>query len=86
MRYVVARVATTCGHSTFRAWFGDSTHPGAGDEVVQELQEQGYELEWYSKNLLAIDASDDDRAQQLADMLMARERLGHLVYETGRTA
>jgi hypothetical protein len=41
-------------------------------------------LEWSSRNLLAVDASDTALAQQVANALRAREQSGHLIYETGR--
>jgi hypothetical protein len=43
-------------------------------------------FEWYSENLLAIDASDPERAQELANVLVERQCQARLIYETGRTA
>lgn len=85
-QYVFARVARPSGGYTFRAWFGDSEHPRAREELVEALQAGGWLFEWYSENLLAIDAADPERAQELADVLVERQRRGHLIYETGRTA
>lgn len=84
--YVVERVLKRSGGCTFRAWFGDSNDPGARDEVIEWLRELGSEFEWHSENLLAVDAADDLRAQEIADFLHERERLGRLTYETGRTS
>lgn len=85
-QYVVRRVVEPSGHYTFRVWFGDSQHPAARDEVVEELTLLAQALEWSSKNLLAVDAADEEQAQRVADFLAERERLGHLKVETGRTA
>ena len=84
--YVIERVLKPSGGYTFRAWFGDSSEAGARDEVIEALRELGSEFEWYSENLLAIDAADDARAQAVADFLQEREQLGHLAFETGRTS
>jgi hypothetical protein len=85
-QYVIERVVKRSGGYTFRAWFGDSGDGDARDEVVEALRGLGSEFEWYSENLLAINASDDQRAQEIADFLLERERLGELTYETGRTS
>lgn len=83
--HILARVVRPSGGYTFRAWFGDSSHARARDEVIDALCDLGSEFEWHSGDLLAIDAADDLRAQDVADFLREREQLGHLVYETGRT-
>lgn len=83
--YILARVVRPSGGYTFRAWFGDSSHATARDEMIETLRDMGSEFEWHSENLLAIDARDDKRAQEVADLLHEREALGHLTYETGRT-
>lgn len=86
VEYLIKRVLKSSGRYTFRVWFGDSDHAGARDEVIEHVREIGCDLEWYSENLLAVDAADDGLAQRVADFLQERERLGHLVFETGRTA
>jgi hypothetical protein len=83
--YVIERVVKASGRYTFRAWFGDSTDPGVRDDVIEAMRGLGSEFEWYSDNLLAIDAADDECAQQVADFLHGREQLGRLTYETGRS-
>lgn len=85
-QYVVRRVIEPSGHYTFRVWFGDAQLPDARDEVVVELTLLAGALEWSSENLLALDAADCETAQGLADFLAERELLGHLKFETGRTA
>ena len=84
--YILARVARRSGRYTFRAWFGDSSHATARDDVIDALREMGSEFEWHSEDLLAIDAADDERAQEVAYFLQEQEQLGHLTYETGRTS
>lgn len=84
-RYILARVLRPSGRFVFRAWFGSSTVAGAREELIGELTKAGRIFEWYSDNLLAIDAPDDAAAQALADLLAAREETGALVYETGRS-
>lgn len=85
-QYVLARVAKPSGGYTFRVWFGDSEHPGAREELVEALHAGGWLFEWYSENLLTIDAGDAERAQELADLLVERQRQGHFIYETGRAS
>ena len=72
------------GRYTFRAWFGDSSGASGREEVIGVLRDTHSEFEWYSKNLLAIDALNDEAAQQTADLLHERQLLGQLTYETGR--
>lgn len=84
-QYLLTRVVKPSGGYTFRVWFGDSNLPTARNEVVKAARDRSCEFEWFSENLLALDARDDRRAQELADFLHEREQLGHLTYETGRT-
>lgn len=83
--YVVQRVVWKSGHYTFRAWFGDANDPGSPKEVMNRMKELGCLCEWYSKNLLGIDAASEELAQATADYLAEQEGLGRLAYETGRT-
>jgi hypothetical protein len=84
-RYVVQQVVKQSGHYTFRVWFLADT---VRDEVTGELARLGCltEWRWPSSNLLAVDAASDEQAQEVADFLYQKEQLGHLAYETGRTA
>lgn len=82
-KYVVDKVIKPSGRYVFRVWFGQSFQPRA--EIADELKALGSLIEWSSRNLLAIDAADGERAQLVASFLMAREKAGHLVYETGRS-
>jgi hypothetical protein len=81
--YAVKRVVVPSGRFVFRVWFGESFHPR--DEVAEELKALGSLVEWSSRNLLAVDATDKEHAQRVADFLAEREKAGHLVYETGRS-
>lgn len=82
-KYVVTEVAKSSGRYVFRVWFGESFHPR--DEVAEELKALGALIEWSSLNLLAVDATNKEHAQQIAGFLAEREKAGHLVYETGRS-
>ncbi len=79
----IVEVIEHSGRYTFRVWFGDSTQDVRNGVI--EFAKNDYLLEWSSTNLLAIDASDCQMAQSLADMLYQREGKGELVYDTGRT-
>lgn len=80
--YVVLKVVDPSGRYVFRIWFGDTEHPR--DEIVERLIELGALLEWSSANLLAVDARDEDHAQQIADYLAAAEAEDLLLFEAGR--
>lgn len=82
-QYVVTGVAEPSGRYVFRVWFGETLHPP--DEVADELKALGALFEWSSRNLLAVDAVDQEHAQKVADFLAEREKAGQLVYETGRS-
>jgi hypothetical protein len=83
--YTVQRVVRASGRYTFRAWFGGPGDPGQREEAISALTALASEAEWYSENLLALDAVDGVRAQALADLLAEHESRGALTYETGRT-
>src|SRR6266487_3803765 len=54
--YVVQRVIRSSGHWTFRAWFKDTSDPAARSEVPAEIERLDCLVEWFSANLLGIDA------------------------------
>ena len=83
--HVVSRVVERSGHYTFQAWFGDADHPDSRDDVLTAIEDLGCEFEWYSRNLLGIDARDDELAQDVADYLSDQQSRQALTYETGRT-
>jgi Domain of unknown function (DUF4265) len=82
-KYVVAGVAEPSGRHAFRVWFGDSFTPR--DEISDQMETLGSLVEWSSRNLLAVDAANAERAQRVANFLTEREDAGQLLYETGRT-
>jgi len=83
--YMIQRVVKPSGHYTFRVWFGDSPNLAIRDEVPLDIERFGCLMEWYSTNLLGVDASSESQAQEVANYLWKRQQQGHLVYETGRT-
>jgi hypothetical protein len=62
-QYVIESVVKPSNRFTFRAWFEGSSSPTIKDEVVKRLRELGANFEWYSKNLLGVDAEDLPRAE-----------------------
>lgn len=83
-RYVVHKVVRPSGRFVFRVWFGDSFQPRR--EIAEQLEALGAIVEWSSPNLLAVDAADENLAMTISGWLLEREKQGHLVYETGKTA
>jgi hypothetical protein len=82
---VVGRVVNTRGHYTFRLWFGESPEPTDPGKVIEEVARCGGDIEWSSKNLLAIDVPAGS-SQRFADYLFEQAERGEFVYETGRTS
>ena len=83
-RYMLNRVVESSGRFVFRVWFGESFHPRR--DIADELVGMGALVEWSSANMFAVDAADEAHAQLVADVLLAHEQAGRLVYETGRSA
>jgi hypothetical protein len=84
-RPLLKKVVIPSGHYTFRVWFGECRGATARDDVLAEMQRLGSPVEWYSENLLAIDAAPDI-ATAVAGFLSTLEATTGLVYETGKTA
>ena len=84
MYYVIKDVVKRSGHYTFRVWFGDSVDPDVRNRVTTEAELANCLCEWYSTELLGIDAPSEIEAKRLANFLAESERLGQLVYETGK--
>ena len=82
-RHELLHVVEPSGRFVFRAWFGGAGHPR--EDVVNELTELGALFEWSATDLLAIDAADGWHSRVLAEYLAGHERMGHFLYETGRT-
>lgn len=84
-QYMIQRVTKPSGHYTYRVWFGDTAHPPARQELVDAVTRLGCLCEWSSEDLLAIDAASDNEANILAQVLIERQQLGHLLFESGWT-
>jgi hypothetical protein len=82
--YLVQRVTSPSGRYVFRVHF---TGPNLGfrDGVVLALTERGALVEWSSPSMFAVDARDEEHAQEIADFLFEQHTLGRLVYEAGRS-
>jgi hypothetical protein len=80
---MIKGVVKRSGHLTLRAWFQDSVQPKAQMEVEEGLNRLGCLLEWGTEDLLGIDATSDEQARVVVELLSEREQMGHLVYETG---
>ncbi|MDF2440377.1 MAG: hypothetical protein JWN98_1361 [Abditibacteriota bacterium] len=81
---LVQGVLEPSGHHTFRVWF-TSFNQAVRSDVLAEVKQLGCLTEWFSDQLLAVDAADDAIAVQVAQMLEERTERGELDYETGRT-
>lgn len=79
MKYVVDRVVARSGRHVYRVRFSPSFQPR--DEAAAELEALGSLIEWSSRDLLAVDASDSERARVVADVLMKHEMEGHLTHQ-----
>lgn len=83
--YLFHRVTAASGRYVFRVHFAE-VNLEFRDDVVLGLTERGALTEWSSPSMVAVDARDAAHAQEVADYLFEQEQLGHLVYETGKTA
>jgi hypothetical protein len=81
-KYIVKQVAEHSGRYVFRARFGQAEDPPY-HEIADELTAREALLEWGSRDLLGIDAADDERAHAIVDFLSESQRLGHLIFERG---
>lgn len=81
--HALARVVEPSGRFVFRVWLGGTAHPR--QDVADELTELGALFDWSSTDLLAIDAADAWHSRVIAEVLAGHERMGHFLYETGRT-
>jgi hypothetical protein len=81
--YVVTRVSAKSGHYTFRAWLAE-----AGAElrakILDQLHAHGCLVEWYSQDLLGVDAESELLAREVGAFLARGQELGLLSFETGR--
>ncbi len=83
-QFIVRNVLNPSGRFTFRAWFSPK---GLRDQIIEEITGLGYLFEerWPGSRLITIDAADQIKAQDLADLLHDKQQQGLLRYETGRT-
>jgi hypothetical protein len=84
-RNIVEGTMTPSGHHTFRVWF-KTFSVAAREQLLTDLRDLSCEMEWFSDELLAIDAADDLTSLQVVRMLEDLLKQGALDYETGRTA
>lgn len=82
-QYVLQRVVKPSTHYTFRVWFGLASDPMVRHQVEFEATQLGCRFEWFSDNLMALDAPGYAVAQQLAAFLKKEQDEGQLTYETG---
>ena len=82
--YVINGVLKKSGRFTFRAWLSGASDQAKVD-LVKRLLERGCLTEWYSSNLLAIDAATELLAQEVGAFLALSQERGYLEFETGRT-
>ena len=81
--YVVTKVVESSGRYVFRVRFGEASRPRG--EIAEELRALGSLIEWFSRNLLALDAIDQEHAQRVVDFLDARAEAGQLTYDSGQS-
>jgi Domain of unknown function (DUF4265) len=80
--YRLRGVAQASNQVTFRAWFGQSSQPGADDAVREELTTLGCLTEEFAAaQVLAISASFGEQAQNAERLLEERRQLGHLQFD-----
>lgn len=82
-QYLLHRVVKPSRHYTFRVWFGHSSDAAIRQRVESEAKQLDCLHEWFSRNLMALDAPDQATAQQLATFLTSEQDGGKLNYETG---
>ncbi len=83
--YMIKEVVKASGQYTFRMLFEKSIDMNFKDVLVKELDKRGCLVEWYSSKLLAVSCSEQ-YSQSIANLLLEKETLGLLSYETGETA
>lgn len=86
--YVVVEVIEPSSHSTFRVWFEEeesvTERERNRERVLKTVKDRlGCLVEWYSRNLLAIDAQDANQAEELAAFLHHMARPSTIIFESG---
>ncbi|HJP82792.1 MAG TPA: DUF4265 domain-containing protein [Fimbriimonadaceae bacterium] len=82
-RKEIESVLVRSGRWVFRAWFENGVLDAEAFE--SNINFQGGNCEWYSRQLVAIDAEDHSVAEPIANYLQMLEDARSLVYETGKT-
>jgi hypothetical protein len=83
LEHVVTKVVEPSGRYVFRVRFNEASRPRG--EIAEELRALGSLIEWSSRDLLALDAIDQEHAQRVVEFLAAREKTGQLTYDTGHS-
>lgn len=84
--YRMRGVARASNHITFRAWFGQTSEPGAADAVRDELKALGCLTEEFSSaQVVAVSASIGEQAERAERLLAGRRQLGHLQFDKTRS-
>lgn len=66
-KYVIQKVTRRSGRRTVRVHF--KKDPGKKDELISYVMKEGCLPEWYSQNLLAIDADSSKKFEKLVKFL-----------------
>ncbi len=82
--FMITEIVEHSTHKTFRIWLGVSKSSQIRDELIKVITDFDCFFEWYSNNLLAVDAPDEERAQIIANWLYQKQLLDELIYETGQ--
>lgn len=80
-KYIFTRVIKPSGFKTHRIWFGDATEYD-GSQVAMHLEKLGAEVEWSSKNLLAISVSSAEINVEVLNYLFDQHTQKKLIYES----
>ncbi len=84
--YRIRGVARASNHVTFRAWFGQSSEPGAEVEVRDALKALGCLVEEFSSaQVVAVSATSGAQAESVERLLAGRRQLGHLQFDKTRS-
>ena len=83
-RYLLHEVVRTGGHFTFRVWLEQPDGQSVGRQIVEGAALLGCLHECYSNRLFALDAPNEQVAEQLSGYLLTREEAGEIRYETGK--
>jgi hypothetical protein len=83
--WLMKQVVRRGGHQTFWVWFTDSATRDLRLSVDEKMKRLGCLLEWYSSQLLAVDADSEDRARAIKEALLDEERQGLLECVSSRT-